>query len=84
MSEINDFVCGEYNTTFPRFDKVDVNGEIASPLFKYLKSEKRGLINDNIKWNFTKFLVDKDGNVTGRYAPNVAPEKIEKDIAAML
>jgi glutathione peroxidase len=74
-----------YDVTFPMFAKVDVNGDNAHPIYKYLKQEKTGILGTGaIKWNFTKFLVDKNGNVVKRYAPTDKPEDIEKDIAAVL
>ena len=83
--EIKSFCELTYKTTFPLFAKVDVNGENAHPLFEFLKKEKKGLLGtEGIKWNFTKFLVDKDGEVVERYAPNTAPADIEKDILALL
>lgn len=78
--EIHQFCTLKYNTTFPRFKKVEVNGDKESPVFTYLKSQKKG----NIKWNFTKFLVDRQGNVIERYGPAVKPEKFEQDIAKLL
>lgn len=84
MEEINTFCGLNYKTTFPRFDKVEVNGSSASSLFKYLKNSKNGLFGSDIKWNFTKFLVDRDGSVIKRYASNVEPSKIEKDILKLL
>ncbi|MDF2539602.1 MAG: glutathione peroxidase [Herbinix sp.] len=82
--EINSFCTLNYNTTFPRFAKIDVNGKNESPLFTFLKNEKGGILGDNIKWNFTKFLIDRSGNVIDRYAPTDKPENIEKDIANLL
>ena len=74
-----------YGVTFPLFSKVDVNGEDAAPLYKYLKAEKPGLLgSEAIKWNFTKFLVDREGNVVKRYAPNDTPEAIAGDIQKSL
>lgn len=71
--------------TFPLFAKVDVNGDKAHPLFAYLKHEKSGLFGTEfIKWNFTKFLVDRKGHVVQRYAPGDTPESIEKDVVALL
>jgi len=64
--------------------QINVNGKDAAPLFKYLKSHKGGFLGDGIKWNFTKFLVDKDGKVVGRYAPTTSPLKIENDIQKLL
>ena len=67
------------------FQKVDVNGDSAHPLFKYLKTQAPGLLGTQaIKWNFTKFLVDKNGKVVDRYAPTDTPEKIAKDVARLL
>ena len=83
-AEITSFCTLNYGTTFPRFAKVDVNGAETAPVFKYLKSAKGGLFGSAVKWNFTKFLVSSDGKVVKRYAPTVAPEKIEKDILALL
>jgi glutathione peroxidase len=82
-TEIHNFCTGRYGITFPQFAKIDVNGKNESPLYSYLKSEKSGLLGDAIKWNFTKFLVDKDGKVVKRYASTDTPEKIEKDIAKL-
>ena len=76
-SEINDFCTLKYKTTFPRFAKIDVNGSNESPLYTYLKSKSRGIFGSrNIKWNFTKFLVNKSGEVVGRYAPTERPENL--------
>ena len=73
--EIAQFCELNYGVTFPLFAKVDVNGEAAAPVYKYLKAEKPGLLgSEAIKWNFTKFLVDREGNVVKRYAPNDTPE----------
>lgn len=83
-AEIGQFCTLNYGTTFPRFAKVDVNGDNAEPLFKYLKRCKGGFLGSRIKWNFTKFLVSRDGEVVERYAPMTAPEKIEDDIKALL
>ncbi len=82
--EIGAFCTGHFGTTFRRFDKIEVNGEHESPLFTWLKAQKRGLGGANIKWNFTKFLVNKDGDVVSRYAPTKTPESIEKDIVKLL
>ncbi|MCU4162484.1 glutathione peroxidase [Carboxylicivirga caseinilyticus] len=67
-----------YGVTFPMFSKIDVNGDDAHPLYKYLKSELKGTFGNKIKWNFTKFLVDKNGKPLKRFAPTTKPEKIEK------
>lgn len=82
--EINEFCSLRYNTQFPRFKKIDVNGKNADPLFKHLCSQNEKGKLKKIKWNFTKFLVDKDGNVIGRYEPTVKPEAIEEDIKKAL
>lgn len=82
--EIHSFCTGRYGITFPQFSKIDVNGKNESPLFRYLKSQKSGIMGRNIKWNFTKFLVDKNGNVIDRFAPTVTPQKIESRIKECL
>ena len=83
--EIEQFCELNYGVTFPMFAKVDVNGDNTAPLYKYLKAEKPGLLgSEAIKWNFTKFLVDRDGNVVKRYAPNDTPESIAKDVEKAL
>jgi len=77
-------ICAlRYKTTFETFAKIDVNGKNADPLYKYLKKQKGGLLSA-IKWNFTKFLVDRDGKVVKRFASNVEPDKIEADIKKLL
>lgn len=83
-AEIQSFCTLKYRTTFPLFAKVDVNGENQAPLFEYLKNQKGGVLGKDIKWNFTKFLVSRDGNVVKRYGSIVKPEKIEKDILRLL
>ncbi|WP_300618305.1 glutathione peroxidase [Dokdonella sp.] len=84
-AEIRNFCSLNYDVTFPMFAKIDVNGADAHPLYRYLKHEAKGLLgSESIKWNFTKFLVDKDGKVVTRYAPTDTPESIGKDLAAML
>jgi glutathione peroxidase len=84
-AEIKNFCSLTYDVSFPMFSKIEVNGAKAHPLYKWLKSEKAGLLGmEGIKWNFTKFLVGKDGTVLKRYAPTDTPEKIEKDLAAVL
>ena len=82
--EITEFCQMKYNTTFRQFSKIDVNGDNAAPLYTYLKSQKGGLLGKNIKWNFAKFLVDREGNVVERYGSTETPEKLEKDIKALL
>jgi len=84
-NEIKTFCATNYGVTFPMYSKVEVNGANAHPLYKWLKSEKAGVLGtEAIKWNFTKFLIDRAGNVVRRYAPTDTPEKIEKDLAAVL
>ena len=82
--EISDFCLINYGVTFNMFQKIEVNGENAHPLYKFLKNEKKGLLSKEIKWNFTKFLIDSEGNVVKRYAPTVKPLKIEEDIKKLL
>jgi len=83
--EIRNFCSLEYDVTFPLFAKIEVNGEKAHPLYRWLKSEKAGFLgSEGIKWNFTKFLVGRDGKVLKRYAPTDSPEKIEKDLGGAL
>ena len=82
--EINTFCTLNYDTTFPRFKKIEVNGKNASPLYKWLKKEKGGIFGSAIKWNFTKFLVDRNGKVIARYSPTTAPAKIESAVATLL
>lgn len=84
IEETTEFCQVNYGVTFPIFAKIDVNGENEDPLYTFLKSQKNGVLSKNIKWNFTKFLVDKSGQVVERYAPTTEPEKIEKDIATLL
>ena len=73
-----------YGVTFPMFAKVDVKGADAHPLFQFLTTEKKGFLSEGIKWNFTKFLIDKDGRVVDRYAPQTSPMKMELDIQKLL
>lgn len=83
--EIKTFCALTYDVKFPLFAKIEVNGGNTHPLYKYLKQEARGVLgSESIKWNFTKFLINKDGKVLTRYASTDTPEKIGKDIAAML
>lgn len=82
--EIDNFCELKYHTTFPRFAKIDVNGDNEEPLFSYLKSVQGGFMGDDIKWNFTKFLISREGRVVKRYAPITKPEKIEQDILKLL
>ena len=83
--EIASFCKLTYNVTFPLMAKVDVNGDDATPLYQWMKGEAPGLMGSkSIKWNFTKFLIDREGKVVRRYAPTDKPEGIEKDIARLL
>ncbi len=83
--EIKNFCSLNYNVTFPLFAKVAVNGQEAHPLFRFLKSAKRGLLgSQSIKWNFTKFLVDRNGTVVERYGPTTKPEAIQSRIESLL
>lgn len=82
--EIGRFCTLKYDTTFPRFAKIDVNGHNALPLYKWLKNQKKGLLTNGIKWNFTKFLVDREGKVVKRFGPMVTPAKIEGVIRKLL
>jgi glutathione peroxidase len=82
---IKQFCSLNYDVTFPLFAKIEVNGANAHPLYQYLKRAAKGVLgSESIKWNFTKFLVDKDGAVVRRYAPTDTPERIGNDLAAML
>lgn len=82
--EITSFCQMHYNTTFPQMKKIDVNGEDEDPLYAYLKKETKGFMGSRIKWNFTKFLVDRAGNVAGRFAPTVTPEALEEKVAELI
>ncbi|XP_042398632.1 probable glutathione peroxidase 2 [Zingiber officinale] len=82
--EIQEVACTIFKAEFPIFDKIEVNGKNAAPLYKFLKSQQGGILGDAIKWNFTKFLVNKNGKVVDRYAPTTSPLKIEKDIQKLL
>ncbi len=82
--EIHDFCTGRYGITFKQFAKIDVNGANESPLYTYLKAQKSGIGDSKIKWNFTKFLVDREGQVVARYGSITKPEKIDKDVAKYL
>lgn len=82
--EIAQFCQLNFGVTFQMFSKIDVNGENEHPLYTFLKNEKGGLLGDNIKWNFTKFLIDKEGNVVKRYGSTTKPKSIEKDIKKYL
>ena len=82
--EIGEFCQRNYGVSFPMFDKIDVNGDDAHPLYQWLKSEQSGMIGSTIKWNFTKFLIGRDGLVIGRYGSTTKPGKIRPDIEAAL
>ncbi|MEX0645110.1 MAG: glutathione peroxidase [Parvularculaceae bacterium] len=83
--EIMTFCTTHFDVTFPMFSKVDVNGSGAHPLYEHLKSEKLGLAGSKgIKWNFTKFLIARDGDVVGRFAPQASPSSLERDIKTLL
>jgi glutathione peroxidase len=83
--EIVEFCQMKYNTTFRQFSKIEVNGDNEAPLYTYLKSQKGGgLLGKNIKWNFTKFLVDREGKVVDRFGPSETPEKIEASVKKLL
>ncbi len=83
--EIKNFCSLNYNISFPLFQKIEVNGENASPLYQFLKQEKPGLLGtEAIKWNFTKFLVNREGQVIKRYAPTDKPQDIKNDLSKML
>ena len=84
-AEIKNFCSLTYDVSFPMFAKIKVNGDEAHPLYKYLKSQEKGFLGTEfIKWNFTKFLVDENGEVVKRYAPTDTPKTIAKDLSAML
>jgi len=82
--QIEQFCATNYQITFPMFAKIEVNGGNAHPLYDYLKSAKSGLLGPSIKWNFNKFLVDRSGKVVARHAPSVTPERLKKEIEALL
>ena len=83
--EIKEFCDINFNVSFKIFDKINVNGSSASPLFKHLKNEAKGVMgSEAIKWNFTKFLIDNNGSVIKRYSPQTTPDKIEKDLSKIL
>ncbi|XP_050227965.1 probable glutathione peroxidase 8 [Mercurialis annua] len=82
--EITEFVCTRFKSEFPIFDKIEVNGENSSSLYKFLKSGKWGIFGDDVQWNFAKFLVSKDGKVVDRYYPTTSPLSLEYDIKKLL
>ncbi|MBF4163669.1 glutathione peroxidase [Nocardioides acrostichi] len=83
-AEISGFCQKNYGVSFPMFSKIEVNGDGAHPLYQWLRKEKGGVLGNNIKWNFTKFLIGKDGTVLGRYGSTTKPEKIRSDIEKAL
>jgi glutathione peroxidase len=83
-AEIGAFCERNFGVSFPMFAKIDVNGDDAHPLFQWLRAQKGGLLGSKVKWNFTKFLVGRDGQVIARFAPTTAPEKLGKDIEKAL
>jgi glutathione peroxidase len=82
--QIADFCESKYDVTFPMFAKIDVNGFAAHPLYNYLRKQKSGLLGSSIRWNFTKFLIDREGRVVARHAPTTAPDGLKKEIEALL
>jgi glutathione peroxidase len=83
-AQIGAFCATNYAVSFPMFDKIDVNGGGAHPFYQYLRSEKSGLLGSSIKWNFTKFLVDRSGKVVARHAPTTTPQALTREIEALL
>ena len=83
-AEISSFCSLNYGVTFPVLQKVDVNGKNAAPLFEYLKEASPGILGKAIKWNFTKFLVDSEGNIVDRFAPTTEPEKLDAKIKELI
>jgi glutathione peroxidase len=83
-ADIKSFCDLNYGVEFPIFSKIDVNGDSAHPLYKFLKEKKSGLLGGSIRWNFTKFLIDRQGNVVDRYAPFTPPANLERDIEKLL
>jgi glutathione peroxidase len=84
-AEIGSFCHQNYGVSFPMFEKIEVNGEGAHPLYRWLKSSARGLLgSEAVKWNFTKFLVDRQGQVVDRFAPTTKPEDLESKVEALL
>ena len=84
IEETTEFCQLNYGVSFPMYAKIDVNGAKADPLFTFLKEQKGGVLTKDIKWNFTKFLVDRNGQVVKRYAPTTEPEKIKSDLDKLL
>lgn len=84
IEETTEFCQLNYGVTFPMLAKIDVNGKNADPLFTFLQEQKKGVLSKKIKWNFTKFLIDADGNVIKRYAPTTKPSEIKDDLLKLL
>ena len=84
MSEIKEFCQLSYDTSFPLFEKIEVNGEQEAPLYTFLKSQKGGAFGKKIKWNFTKFIIDRNGNCVSRHSPNTEPKDLESNIKKLL
>lgn len=82
--QIKNFCMTSFGVQFDMFSKIDVNGKNTHPLYRYLKEQAGGIVTDDIKWNFTKFLVDRNGKVVKRYAPSTKPKDIEEDIKKLL
>lgn len=82
--EIKNFCTSTFSVSFPMMSKIDVNGESADPLYKFLKKEQGGILGDEIKWNFTKFLVDREGRVVDRFASQKTPKQLEKEVEKLL
>ncbi len=82
--EIRSFCTAKYDVSFKQFKKIEVNGDNEEPLYTYLKSQQKGMLGSKIKWNFTKFLVDRNGDVVARFSPTDKPEKIKKHIEKLL
>ena len=83
-AEIGAFCERNFGVRFPMFAKIDVNGDDAHPLYQWLRAQKGGVLGSRVRWNFTKFLVGRDGRVLGRYAPTTPPAKLSKDIERAL
>lgn len=83
-AEIKNFCTSTFSVAFPMMSKIDVNGDDADPLYKFLKKEKGGILGNDIKWNFTKFLIDREGNVVDRFASQKTPKALEKEVEKLL
>ena len=82
--EIKNFCTSTFSVSFPMMSKIDVNGDDADPLYKFLKKEQGGILGDEIKWNFTKFLIDREGRVVDRFASQKTPKALEKEVEKLL